>query len=237
MPIDPSTDPAAHDRRTFLTRSAVGGALLSAVALGAPAGSLLTAASAQAPVQGNDWAINTEDKETLGDEIFAEKAIPLELAAVQAYLAAVQTQKLSDRYVDWAQTFSSHHQQVADALTPLLSEEAEAPVPDAALTKAWGDAIAGAADEKAILGLLADAENGLVATHLSAIPLLRDKVTAKTVAQVLCTEAQQGALLATESGVSVTEATPARITAETTLLAEREETATAESDTTTTAAN
>jgi hypothetical protein len=236
VPIDPSTEPATHDRRTFLTRSAVGGALLSAVALGLPAANLLPAAWAQ-----------TSDEDLLTDELFADAATPLELAAVQAYLAAAQSEQLDDEALGWAQTFGTNHQAVADTLATLLGEGAPAPTPDVALTEEWTRAVNAASDQRGVLAVLATVEDALVATHLSAIPFLRDKVTAKTVAQVLSVEAQQGALMTVNSGGSIEEATPAIADTEASLLtlggevedvADADEAAAdADAATTTTAAN
>ena len=85
MPTDQSPDSAtATDRRTFLTRAALGGALVSAGAVASPLGGLLTSAGAQ---EVDAEALVADD--LLTDEAFATFAAPLELAAVVAYQTAL----------------------------------------------------------------------------------------------------------------------------------------------------
>ncbi|MGN6696210.1 MAG: hypothetical protein ACTHN0_18675, partial [Aquihabitans sp.] len=52
-------------------------------------------------------------------------------------------------------------------------------------------------------------EDTCAATHLSAIGQLAEKSTARTVAQVLCVEGSQAALLGVAGGSSIAEVTPA----------------------------
>lgn len=227
MPIDPSTDPApAHTRRRFLTRTAVGGALVTAGALASPARGLIPLAGAQegdepiAPVSEEPITpvSAAEEEILLTDEAFGELAAPLELAAVQAYLSAAQTNRLDDEALDWVRTFSTNHQAVASTLTTLLGEGAEPPVPDPALTRTWVASVEDAGDAQATLAALATVEDTLAATHLSAILRLRDKVTAKIVSQAAAVESQQAALLTVNSGGSIGEATPAIAPTEASLL-------------------
>jgi hypothetical protein len=168
----------------------------------------------------------------LTDEAFGELAAPLELAAVQAYLSAAQTNRLNSEALGWVRTFSTNHQAVADTLATLLGEGAETPVPDPAITRRWVASVEDAADAEATLAALASVEDTLAATHLSAILRLRDKVTAKIVSQVAAVESQQAALLTVNSGGSIAEATPAVAPTEASLLS-----AEAPSDDTTDEAN
>jgi hypothetical protein len=194
----------------------VGGALVTAGALASPAKGLLPLAGAQeggepiAPVGEGPTPVKAAEEEILlTDEAFGELAAPLELAAVQAYLAAAQTNRLDTEAMGWVRTFSTNHQAAADTLTTLLGEGAEPPVPDPEVTRRWVASVEDAADAAAILAALATVEDTLAATHLSSILRLRDKVTAKTVSQVAAVESQQAALLTVNSGGSITEATPA----------------------------
>lgn len=199
MQTDQSIDSAtATSRRTFLTRTAVGGALVTAGALAFPLGSLVPTAGARPADQGD-----------LGDADFAAFATALELAAVAAYTAAFDKDVLDDVWADRALQFQSHHQDVADTLLTLGDESAAAPVAEAAFAKRSIDAIDAATDQNGVLAALAVVEETLAATHLAGIGRLAEKTTARTVTQVLAVEGQQAALLAVASGSSITSATPA----------------------------
>ncbi|MFN8018913.1 MAG: ferritin-like domain-containing protein [Acidimicrobiales bacterium] len=201
MPIDQSTDPdSTTTRRAFLARSVVGGALVTAGAFGTYA--VVTSGAAGAETIPSDA--------TLTQEVFAALAAPLELAAVQAYQAAIDTELLDDAKVDVARTFQSHHQAVADALTAMLTSDALAPVANEDLLKAFTDEVKGAADADALFLVLADIEDQLSATHLTAIGILQDPSTAKTVSQVAAVEGQQAAYLTVAGGGSIEDATPAK---------------------------
>ena len=203
MPTDQSTDPATPtDRRRFLTRAALGGALVSAGAVASPLGGLLGAAGAQ---EADPQPLNTED--LILDSDFAELAAPLELAAVVIYQTALSGDALDEEWTKHARLFQSHHQEVADLLASLVSPDAPAPVADADLVSQGESALGG--DQTSVLQALSDIENTLSATHLSAIGALKDSVTAKTVGQVLLTEAQQATFLGLGAGVAVAELTPA----------------------------
>lgn len=199
MPTDHSLASAtATTRRTFLARTAVGGALVTAGAVAGPLSGLLPTASAQ---EADTW--------TLSDVDFASFAAPLELAAVQAYQVAIDAGTLDSTWTTGARTMQDHHQQVATTLAGLLSADAAAPTADADLLASTTSAINTGGDQNGILRALGDLENTLVATHLSAVPALREPTTAKTVSQALAVEAQNNALLVTGSGGTMQSATPA----------------------------
>jgi hypothetical protein len=196
---DQSIDSAtATSRRTFLTRTAGVGALVTAGALVLPGSPLAISAGARPADQG-----------TLKDPDFAAFATNLELAAVAAYTAAFDKDVLDDEWSDIALQFQSHHQAVADTLTELRDPDADEPVAEATLSKRAVDAIAAAADQNAVLLVLADVEETCAATHLAGIAELAEKSTARTVCQVLAVEGQQAALLAVGAGTAVAEVTPA----------------------------
>jgi len=200
VPIDPSTEPAtATSRRTFLSRTAVGGALVTAGAVATPLSGLLTGASAQ---EGGD--------DLLTDGAFASFATPLELSAVQAYSQALSGDLLDADWVVWARQFQRNHQSVADLLATLVAEGEPAPRADVDLSSRAAEAISAAGDQDAILAALAVVEETLTATHLSALPVLREQATAGTVARVLAVEGQQAALLTVASGASIESVTPAQ---------------------------
>ncbi|MCU1372311.1 MAG: hypothetical protein JWO77_3505, partial [Ilumatobacteraceae bacterium] len=198
MQTDQSIDSAtATSRRTFLTRTAGLGALVSAGALVLPGSPLATSAGARPAEQG-----------TLKDPVFAAFGINLELAAVAAYTAAFDKGVLDDEWSDTALQFQGHHQDVADTLIELRDPDAPEPVAEAALAERAVSAITAATDQNGVLLALAEVEETCAATHLSAIGKLAEKSTARTVCQVLAVEGQQAALLAVAAGTAIAEVTP-----------------------------
>lgn len=226
MQTDQSIDSAtATSRRTFLTRAVAGGALVTAGALALPISPLRTVAGARTTAQG-----------TLKDADFAAFGSDIELAAVAAYTAAFDKGVLDAEWSDLALDFQSHHQAVADTLTELRDPEAGDPVAEAEFAKRSIDAVEAASDQDGVLAALAEVEETLAATHLAAIGLLIEKSTARTVAQVLCVEGQQAALLGTASGASIAEVTPVTNTGDAALTFPSDDGSSGTASTTTTAA-
>ena len=199
MQTDQSIDSAtATSRRTFLTRAAVGGALVTAGALALPQTGLIPVAGARPADQGD-----------LKDTVFAFFGTALELAAVAAYSAAFDKGVLDDEWSDLALQFQRHHQAVADTLVELRDPDAAEAVADAAFVQQAVASVQAATDQNGVLAALAVIEETCAATHLSAIGQLAEKSTARTVCQVLCVEGQQAALLGVASGSSIADVTPA----------------------------
>ncbi len=204
MSIDPTeATAAATTRRSFLARAALGGALVS-VATAGPLRAMLGVAGAQEAT-----AAELEAPEELDGATFAALAVPLELATVLAYQAALENDVLDATTTADARRFQAHHQTVVDALTPLLGEEAPAPRPDETVMASTADAIEGNADQTAILTALAELEEVLAATHLYAVGGLTDTTLARTVGQVLAVESQQAVVWGRVIGTDLAELTPA----------------------------
>ncbi|MEO6627658.1 MAG: ferritin-like domain-containing protein [Aquihabitans sp.] len=201
MPIEPTDEVNATTRRAFLTRSAAGGALVAAVAATGIAGGL---------GGGNAGAQTAGGAGALDNGSFAALAAPLELAAVQAYQAALNGTALDTSWQQAARTFQSHHLAVATRLATLLpvtTPPTPAPGPDAAVMAQFSPPTG--ADQTAVLTTLASLEEALAATHLSVIASLEDTSLAKTVAQILAVESQQAVALGRASGATVQSLTPA----------------------------
>lgn len=196
QPMDSAT---ATDRRTFLTRTAIGGALVTAGALAGPVGGLVIPAFAQS---------DEVDPEST-DAGFAIFASNIEWAAVQIYQTAIESGQLDDEWLARARSFQSHHQDVVTALEGLLDTEGPEPEPDRDLRDQVQAQIEAATDQDGVLLALAEVEDGLSGSHLRSVGILRDATTAKIVSQVLAVEAQQAALLAVGGGTPIAEATPA----------------------------
>ena len=198
MQTDQSIDSAtATTRRTFLTRAAFGGALVTAGAVALPHLGLTPAGARQT------------DQGTLKDPDFAAFGTAIELAAVAAYSAAFDTGHLDDEWSALALRFQGHHQDVADTLTELRDSDAGEAIAEAAFSKRSVDAIKAAGDQNGVLAALAVVEETCAATHLKAVGELVEKSTARTVVQVLSVEGQQAALLGVASGSTIAAVTPA----------------------------
>lgn len=201
MSIDPmEAMAAATTRRSFLARAALGGALVSVATVGPLRGMLGVAGAQEAELEASD---------ALGNETFAALAVPLELAAVLAYQAALEGEVLDETTTTNARMFQAHHQTVVDALTPLLSEDDGAPRPDETVMSSSVQEITGNPDQNAILTALTELEEVLAATHLYALGGLIDKSLAKTVAQVLAVESQQAVAMGRAADLDLVGLTPA----------------------------
>lgn len=205
-PIDPAA-PAATTRRSFLTRAAVGGAVAGAGLAAAPLGLFASAAGAQ----GTDDVTPTSP---LSAEDFAAFAVPLELAAVQAYQRGLAAPGVSGSTSTLLLSFQSHHQDVVDTLTPLLpaTPDLPPPSPNRMVVDPATSAIDAAGSSDAVLVALSDLEVTIAASHLNSLSSIDDATLAKTVGQVLATESQQAAYLGRLGGTPIAELTPAEVT-------------------------
>ncbi len=201
MPIEkPQATAAATTRRSFLARTAAGGALVTVGA--GPLTGLLSGTAGAAPAQ-------VEAAEILSDDAFARFATPLELGAVQVYSrAAARSDLLDGEWTELVRRFQRHHQEVADTLATLIVTGSGDPSADRDIVDTFGSAVDDAGDQEGVLGALADLEGVLTATHLWAIGGLEERLTARIVLQVSAAEAQQATVLALGAGTDVAEVTP-----------------------------
>lgn len=208
MPTEQSTPPAtATTRRSFLTRTAGFGAMATVATLASPGHALVDGAHA-AGSAGSARAVPAQSSSDLSDADFAAFTTPLELAAVLAYQAALDSSVVGRSASSMVQKYQDHHQTVADTLTTLLAADADPPLPAMAFSDPIASSIKFAGAEPDILRALAAMENTLSATHLLALETLAEPVTAKVVAQVLATEAQQATALANAAGDDLAAITP-----------------------------
>lgn len=144
-------------------------------------------------------------------------AAPLELAAAQAYQAAVDGGTLDAAWTAQAQTFLDHHQeavtQMAALIPPSVTEKPN-PVPDEDLVKGPVAAAAAAGDQNAALTVLAGVEDLLTATHLAGLGEIDEQTFAKAVAQVLATESQHVVAIGLALGTDPATLTPAQASVE-----------------------
>lgn len=207
MPTEtsPATTPPTS-RRTFLTRTLAGTAM---VGVGAAVGPLGLFSSPVAAQDGGSLALAAP----LSGEDFSAFAVPLELAAVQAYLTALDTDGIDDATRRLLRRFQGHHQGVVEALRPLLPADPDLPdpTPNAELTRTATDAIQSAGDADGVLIALSDLEKVCAASHLNALGIIEEPSLAKTVSQVLATESQQAAFLGASGGADIAELTPSAV--------------------------
>jgi len=209
VPPEQSTPPAtATTRRSFLTRTAGLGALATITTAVSPAHSLVDAAAAAGAASAAGSRRVQASTDQVSDADFAAFTAPLELAAVLAYQAALDSSAVGAAS-SMIQTFQDHHQTVAETLTTLIAADADPPLPATAFSDPIASSIQFAGAEPDVLRSLAAMENTLSATHLLALETLAEPVTAKVVAQVLATEAQQATALANTAGEDLNTITPA----------------------------
>ena len=207
MPIDkPEATAATTTRRTFLARAAVGGALVGAGAAVGPLGLFAPAAGAQAAPDAT-----LDGAPPLDNVTFAAFATPLEMAAVQAYQSALDSEQLNSRWRRMTLQFQTQHQTAATALTDQLADDAGTPEPNDLVLSEARAAIDAASDQEAVLIALSDLEETTAATHLYALSGLEDTSLAKLVAQVLAVESQQCVVLGRAGGLDVESLTPASV--------------------------
>lgn len=197
MPTDPSTAPATTtSRRSFLTRTAVGGALVTAGALTGSATGLIPSVPALA------------DDAPYTDAQVANFLAPLELSAVITYQTALDSGVLDATWQANVSTIQAHHNTAATTLIAMLPSTATAPLAADAFGTAPSKALTEAKTQDAVLSVLSKLEQTLADTHLRTLGNIPDPVTAKVIAQVLAAEAQQAAYLGQAAGTALAALTP-----------------------------
>ena len=207
MPHDkPEAEAVPTNRRTFLARAALGGALVT-VATAGPLGQLLPAAAQEGDGSSDDGGGTSSD--LLEDHDVAAQLAPLELAAVQVYESAASNGALDLEWTDLVRRFQTHHQAAADGLGAMVHADDPEPTADPTILAGSGAAVEAAGDQDAILSALAELEELLAATHLWALGSISEQITARLVMQVQATESQQAVVLARATSTAIAELTPA----------------------------
>jgi rubrerythrin len=173
-------------RRQLLGRAAAGGAMLTLGSALVPVTRLLPAAAAQ----------------ELTDVDVARFAASVELAAVDAYQAAIDSGLVTDAAVGAAATtFQSHHAEHAAAFNGLVTanggEEAGS---NQAVLAAFGPMLQSAADQAALLEIAYQLEEGAASTYLFGLGVLTVREAYSAVATILPIESQHATVLGTVLG-------------------------------------
>lgn len=172
-------DELTASRRRFLTRAGIGGA---AVVIGGTSFSLATMMPAS-------LAQTTTTEPSDGDMSIVQFAQTLELAAVAAYGAAVDTNRLDTVVAETARTFALHHHDHADALAVIAGKKALNTANDQ-IVQVFAPAIKSAGDQNAIVRQLYQLEEGAAATYELALGLLESPDTAEAAASIMPVEGQ-----------------------------------------------
>jgi hypothetical protein len=149
-------------------------------------------------------APTTEDKVILG------WAQSLELAAVEAYKAAIATGKLTAQTKPVAELFGDHHLQHAQAHAALAGKAALNTANQSVLAE-FGPLIEGANNQTELLRVAHQLELTAAATYVWALGELQGTDGAAEVASIVPTEARHAAVFASVLGLKGVEATPAFI--------------------------
>ncbi len=191
----------AEPRRPMLGRR---GLLSKAVAaapaavLGAvmnPLGSLLpTATAAEAP----------SDFDLLA---FAQT---IELSVVDIYTAAAATKQVTGEAAALLTTFAGHHTAHAALFAEMLGEANVTPpgAANPALSKAYTTRVSSAASSNAVLEILQELENALVATYLDLLGTINNGAAAATIGTIAPVDAQHATVLGTALGTALAELVP-----------------------------
>lgn len=123
--------------------------------------------------------------------VFAES---VELAAVAAYEAAVETARLSDAAIEVATLFAGHHRDHAGAFAALVGEAATG-APNGAVLDVFAPRIEAAVDEVGLLEIARQIEEGAAATYHFALGLVQDPAVAAAPATILPIESAHAVVL------------------------------------------
>jgi hypothetical protein len=188
------TDPAASaSRRSFLTRAATGGAIaFGATAI--PVAAMVPAALAQTSSTTAGSTPPTTKKRveptvTGGDLTVVQFAQTVELAAVAAYGAVINSGKLTNALAETARVFATHHQDHADALAKLAGSDAPN-VANAKLVTELTPKIAAITTAKEAAQQLYNIEDGATATYAYALGVLQQWEAAGPVSTIMPIEGQ-----------------------------------------------
>jgi hypothetical protein len=197
---DPTTEvvePLGHSRRGFLARVAVGGAALAVGSQVVPVGGILPLGAQE------------EDEVALdADETTVQHLASVALAAAEAHRTGAEAEGLSESTVEVIRSFGGHHRSQAAALNGLIPEEALVEVPNETLLDEVTSALAGASGEEAVLAVLRDMSEQVVATHLAALESVEDQNVAAPIAAAMATVSQHAVVLAVLGGESAEAASP-----------------------------
>lgn len=167
------------DRRSFLRRAGIGGAVVAVGPALVPVERFLPPAAAQAA----------------GDAALAAFAESIELVAVAAYEAGVEL--LSESLAPVLQTFAGHHEEHAEAWAAVAGDAATGQ-PNAALLEALTPAIEAFGSQNEVLRFARDLENQLSVTFGHLVTVLEEADVVAAAVTILPVESSHAATLSYE---------------------------------------
>jgi hypothetical protein len=197
VPTAEGVEPFGHSRRGFLARVAVGGAALAVGSQVVPTGGLL-------PVGAQEEGEVALD----ADEVIVQHLASVALAAADAHRAAADAAGIAEPTVEVIRAFGGHHRSQAAALNALIPEEVLVEVPNPTLLAEVTAGLEGASGEAAVLAVLRDMSEQIVATHLAALESIEDQNDAATIAAAMGTISQHAVVLGELGGDSVESVSP-----------------------------
>jgi hypothetical protein len=170
--------PARADRRQFLRRAGIGGAVVAAAAIPlTPLTAVMVAQAETEALEGDDLSMT---------QLLAS----LDLAAAALYQQAIAKNLLDPGHTEAASSFGSHHADHAKRLNTALGSKAEVAEPNARLVSEFEARIAGVGDAKGLQALLFDLEQGLAATYQLSLEIFETKTAAANAASIQPVESQ-----------------------------------------------
>lgn len=195
------TDDIAHLHA--LSRTQLGRSRRDLMRTAAVTGAVVTIGTTVLPIGGFLPAGAQEAK--LDDPTIAAFAESIELAAVEAYKAALNSGKITNKAVtDAAGVFIRHHQEHAAAFAGAAATKATHQ-PNPKLLKGLSDALSKASDEPAVVRIALDTENAAAGTYLFALGALTSKEALQLTASILPVEGAHAVTLAQVLGLAITD--------------------------------
>lgn len=193
-------------RRRFLTRVAVGGAVLAA-------GTQLVPLTRFVPVAGAQEEDGGEGEAAAGGELSEDETqvaflAGLALACTEGYAIATDptSSPLPEPVLEVVRTFGRHHSGQAAGLNVRLPTAVEEP--NGTLLAELQDTLGAIGDPVEMLTALGDLEASVAATHFNAIGTIADANDAQVVAATLPVVAQHAVVLGILAGVDASELIP-----------------------------
>jgi hypothetical protein len=177
-----------RNRRRFLKRAGAGGAILTVGSMFGPL-KFFSPAGAQ-------------ETDAAAEIALAQFAASVELAAVAAYQAAIDSGKVTDSNIGAVATlFQSHHMEHAGALNGLVTANGGDAAPaNASLLAAVGPTLQAAADQTAVLDIAFGLEQAAASTYLLGMGILTIPEAFNALASILPIEAQHATALGAALG-------------------------------------
>jgi hypothetical protein len=199
-------DLAEHEAGVASRRSFVRTLGVGAVVVGAATAAGVAVASGAAAVEAGGDAPELSE----GDVQLVAFSQSLELAATEAYVAAIATKLLDPETEETARSFERHHRDHAQVMGALLPEGQTVTSPNPTLLSSLVSPIQDATAVAAVLSVLFGLEQRLAATYLRSMGLAESWLVAGPIASILPINSQQAVVMGRLAGEPESAWLPAR---------------------------